>query len=37
MAKKKKQTFEVLEQGYTSYRVPIDQVKLNPMKRKSKK
>jgi len=32
MAKKKKtQSFEILEEGYTSYRVPIDQVKLNPM------
>jgi hypothetical protein len=31
MAKKKKLDFDVLEEGYTSYRVKIDQVKLNPM------
>jgi len=33
MAKKKKndKNFDVLEEGYTSYRVPIDQVKINPM------
>lgn len=33
MAKKGKQEkpFDILEEGYTSYRVPIEQVKLNPM------
>jgi|GEM_PF-2550526 len=31
MAKKKESKFDILEEGYTSYRVPIDSVKLNPM------
>jgi len=31
MTKKSKAKFKILEQGYTSYRVKIDSVKLNPM------
>jgi len=31
MAKTKKVSFEVLEEGYTSYRISIDKVKINPM------